>query len=172
MTWTDEVHGNRFRSAIVTATAERKLRKRGLPVPVMPTSQSGPLLAMVAVASGLVAWQRWGPTVRSALERNPVVQQLRELVFGPASSSGPRQVAAKTTGGSGKAGSGASGKVSGSSSGAKVAARKAAVPTPTAAQLAAAAAEARILASAGASTSGSSNSAAPSSSQVRGRERP
>ncbi|GLC35714.1 hypothetical protein PLESTB_000486700 [Pleodorina starrii] len=129
MTWSEEVHNNRYHAAVSLATAERRLRKRGLPVPVLETAQGGPLMAMVAVASGLVAWQRWGTPVRSALAQNPLVQQFRTLIFGT-SSSAPRPTASKNP--------------HKNSDGGKVGARKPAVVAPTPAQAAAAAAEARL----------------------------
>ncbi|KAG2495734.1 hypothetical protein HYH03_006332 [Edaphochlamys debaryana] len=153
MTWTDEVHENRLQAAIVRASAERKLRKRGLPVPVMPTSNTGPVVAMVALASGLVAWQRWGGFVRSQVFGHPLARQLRTLIFGVGSSAAPRQVA--TT----KSGSAGSSKAS-----SKITARKAQVSV-TPAQAAAAAAEARMTSAAGASTSSASSAAASSSSR-------
>ncbi|GIL72766.1 hypothetical protein Vretimale_4470 [Volvox reticuliferus] len=132
MIWSDEVQNNRYQAAIARATAERKLRKRGLPVPVMETAQAGPLLAMVTVASGLVVWQHWNAPLKAALARNPLVQQFRSLIFGPG-SSGPRPAVSK------------SGAIKGSS-GTKISARKPAVVTPSPAQAAAAAAEARLAA--------------------------
>ncbi|GIL43211.1 hypothetical protein Vafri_1016 [Volvox africanus] len=130
MTWSDEVQNSRYQVAIARATAERKLRKRGLPVPVMGTAQAGPLLAMVTVASGLVVWQHWNAPLRAALAKNPLVQQFRSLIFGP-SSSGPRPAASK------------SGASKGNSS-TKISAKKPAVVTPSPAQSAAAAAEMRL----------------------------
>ncbi|KXZ56587.1 hypothetical protein GPECTOR_1g528 [Gonium pectorale] len=140
MTWADEVHNSRFQTAIARATAERRLRKRGLPVPVMETAKVGPVVAMVALASSLLAWQQWGGQVKAAMAHNPLVQQFRSLVFGSGASA-PRQVGTKSASGVKAAGSG---KVA---AGGKVAARRpAAVATPSPSQAAAAAAEARIAA--------------------------
>ncbi|EFJ52182.1 hypothetical protein VOLCADRAFT_103199 [Volvox carteri f. nagariensis] len=132
MTWSDEVHNNRYQAAIARATAERKWRKRGLPVPVMETAQTGPLLAMVAVTSGLIAWQHWATPLRAALAQHPLVQQFRSLIFGPASSA-PLSVPSKSASSKGIVAS-------------KVSARKPPVVVPTPAQAAAAAAEARLAA--------------------------
>lgn len=119
MTWSDEVYENRFSTAVARASAERRLRKKGLPVPVMSTADSGPVAAMVVVMSGLLAWQQYGAHVRSALAQNPLVQQIRSLVFGKR-ASGPRQVSTAPKGG---------GSSSASKGGSKVTARRPAAGT-------------------------------------------
>lgn len=147
MTWSDEVYENRFSTAVARASAERRLRKKGLPVPVMSTADSGPVAAMVVVMSGLLAWQQYGAHVRSALARNPLVQQLRALVFGTR-GSGPRQVSTAPKGG---------GSSSASKAGSKVTARRPAAGTagPGAlAPMAAAAAPATPAAAAAAAVGG------------------
>ncbi|PNH04399.1 hypothetical protein TSOC_009441 [Tetrabaena socialis] len=169
MTWDDEVHSNRYNAAVARASAERRLRRRGLPVSVMGTAKAGPVLAMVALASGLVAWQQWGPLAGRVLARNPLVQQLRALVFGPGSPAAGRAVASKI---SGKGGT----TISSSS---KASARKptlaAAAVAPTPAAAAAAAAEARIMAQSssapGTSVSGTAAGSGGSKKKKSGKRR-
>jgi hypothetical protein len=131
MGWSDEVHDARTKAAIGLATAERRVRRKGYPVPVLHRDDAGALVAMAAVVGGLAAWQHFGARLCQAVASQPLFQQLRSLVLGHGPSS--RKPAVGTAG---KAGAAASG-----SGGAKVTARKAAT-TPS--QAAAAAAEARL----------------------------
>lgn len=98
MTWTDEVHERRTQSVMGLARAERRVRKRGLPVPVLETAQPGALLAMVAAVSGLYAWQLFGGAVRRSFAHNPLVQQFKALVLGtPTQRLGAKRGAAHGT---------------------------------------------------------------------------
>jgi hypothetical protein len=85
MGWSDEVHESRMAAELNLARAERRVRKRGFPVPVLETAEPSPFLALAVVASGLYAWQHFGPAVGSFMAQNPLFQSLKSLIL----SSGP-----------------------------------------------------------------------------------
>lgn len=86
--WSDEVHDNRVRQALISARLERKQRKAGLPVPLMESANTGQFLLVASAVSSVYAWMHFG---RRLLDL-PAVRQLRSVVFGKAA-------APRTTGG-------------------------------------------------------------------------